>query len=240
MRRGSAATCSRSCARRTASWSAWTQPVPPRRTLRPSRRRRRVHDRATSRAPSPVGRSWQTALAPGLDRCLAPAIEAAERGVVAAAETARNWHLAQPRPSALGPPPSFGQRFYMRELATTLRAIAESGPRRASTAGRSPTRLSPLVARARGPLRLPSAVGRSDRPDLQGRHHVGASAADAGRRRARGARDHGRPPSRRSERKSRPCRSPSTMRSTTSGTAPTSRPPDSSAIESRRAQSAAR
>jgi gamma-glutamyltranspeptidase / glutathione hydrolase len=64
----------------------------------------------------------------GLDTCLAPAIDAAERGVVAAAETARNWRLAQPRPSALGRPPSFGQRFYMRELATTLRAIAESGP----------------------------------------------------------------------------------------------------------------
>jgi gamma-glutamyltranspeptidase / glutathione hydrolase len=64
----------------------------------------------------------------GLDRCLAPAIDAGERGVVAAAETAHNWRAAQPAPSALGPPPSFGQRFYMRELATTLRTIAESGP----------------------------------------------------------------------------------------------------------------
>ncbi len=64
----------------------------------------------------------------GLDRCLAPAIDAAEQGVVAGTASARIWRLAPDAPAAFGPPPSFGQRFYMRELAATLRAIADHGP----------------------------------------------------------------------------------------------------------------
>jgi gamma-glutamyltranspeptidase/glutathione hydrolase len=61
----------------------------------------------------------------GLDGCLAPAIDAAERGVIAGAATARSWRLTTNPPSA---PPAFGQRFELRELAATLRGIAEVGP----------------------------------------------------------------------------------------------------------------
>jgi gamma-glutamyltranspeptidase / glutathione hydrolase len=61
----------------------------------------------------------------GLDRVLAPAIDAAERGVVAGAATARIWGLTPHSPSRA---PEFGQRFFMRELASTLRAIADGGP----------------------------------------------------------------------------------------------------------------
>jgi gamma-glutamyltranspeptidase/glutathione hydrolase len=64
----------------------------------------------------------------GLDRCLAPAITAAERGVVAGAESARNWRSAPESPAALGPAPEFGQLFRLPELATTLRTIADNGP----------------------------------------------------------------------------------------------------------------
>jgi gamma-glutamyltranspeptidase/glutathione hydrolase len=64
----------------------------------------------------------------GLDRCLASAITAAEGGVVAGAESARNWRSAPEPPEALGPTPVFGQLFRLPELATTLRTIADDGP----------------------------------------------------------------------------------------------------------------
>ena len=64
----------------------------------------------------------------GVDRCLAPAIDAAERGVVAGSATARSWRLTPNPPSGLGPPPTFGQRFVLQDLAATLRAVADNGP----------------------------------------------------------------------------------------------------------------
>ena len=78
----------------------------------------------------------------GLDRCLAPAIDAAERGVVAAAETARNWRSRNrdPAHSGLRRPSVNGSTCvsWPRRSARLPRAA-----RRASTAGRWPTRLSP-------------------------------------------------------------------------------------------------
>lgn len=61
----------------------------------------------------------------GLDRALGPAIDAAERGAVAGAATARGWNLTPDPPST---PPAFGQRFVIAGLAATLRAIADNGP----------------------------------------------------------------------------------------------------------------
>jgi gamma-glutamyltranspeptidase/glutathione hydrolase len=64
----------------------------------------------------------------GLDRCLQPAIDLADRGVAAGADTAHVWQLSERAPRALGPAPNFGQRFRMPALAETLRAIADHGP----------------------------------------------------------------------------------------------------------------
>jgi gamma-glutamyltranspeptidase/glutathione hydrolase len=64
----------------------------------------------------------------GLDRCLAPAIDAARYGVAAAFECARNWELAEHRPVELGPPPRFGERYALPELGATLERIAADGP----------------------------------------------------------------------------------------------------------------
>lgn len=63
----------------------------------------------------------------GLDRCLAAAIDAAERGVAVGASTAASWQ-AEGGPDALGPPPSVGQLIKIPELAQSLRRIAEDGP----------------------------------------------------------------------------------------------------------------
>ena len=61
----------------------------------------------------------------GLDRCIAPAVDLASGGVAAGYHTAEVWRLAQHAP--LGPPPAFGQRFRLPELAATLAAIAAQG-----------------------------------------------------------------------------------------------------------------
>lgn len=64
----------------------------------------------------------------GLDHCIAPAIDAAKRGVVAGFECARTWALAPRAPREFGPPPGFGGRFRLPELGATLAAIAAGGP----------------------------------------------------------------------------------------------------------------
>lgn len=64
----------------------------------------------------------------GLERCLQPAIALAERGVAAAFNTARSWRASPRAPVAFGPPPAFGGRYALPELAATLRALAEHGP----------------------------------------------------------------------------------------------------------------
>ena len=63
----------------------------------------------------------------GLDACLADAIDAAGRGVAIGAVAADAWRRSG-GPAELGPPPAAGGRFASRELAETLRAIAEHGP----------------------------------------------------------------------------------------------------------------
>lgn len=64
----------------------------------------------------------------GLDRCIGPAVDAANRGVVAAFECARNWGLAPQAPEEFGPPPRFGQRYRLADLGATLEMIATNGP----------------------------------------------------------------------------------------------------------------
>jgi gamma-glutamyltranspeptidase/glutathione hydrolase len=72
----------------------------------------------------------------GLDTCLADAIDAAERGFAVAARTAAAWSASSTSagwaaavvPPELSPPPRRGDRVVQRELAATLRAIAEHGP----------------------------------------------------------------------------------------------------------------
>jgi gamma-glutamyltranspeptidase/glutathione hydrolase len=61
----------------------------------------------------------------GLDVALAPAIEAAERGVAATARIAEHWRRAARAPWKAPRP---GERYTLPGLAGTLRAIAESGP----------------------------------------------------------------------------------------------------------------
>jgi gamma-glutamyltranspeptidase / glutathione hydrolase len=61
----------------------------------------------------------------GLDRCLQPAIDLARTGVAAGYHTAEIWRLSGSAP--VGPPPRYGQRFCLPELAETLRAIATDG-----------------------------------------------------------------------------------------------------------------
>ena len=62
----------------------------------------------------------------GLDAALAPAAEAAERGVAATARVASHWGLAQQR--APSPAPQPGEVYRLPELGATLRRLAESGP----------------------------------------------------------------------------------------------------------------
>jgi gamma-glutamyltranspeptidase/glutathione hydrolase len=72
----------------------------------------------------------------GLEACLAPAIDAAERGFAVGAVTARSWASAA-EPSAMWPPtripaeymppPARAQRIRLPELAATLRAVADGG-----------------------------------------------------------------------------------------------------------------
>ena len=63
----------------------------------------------------------------GLDRCLADAIDAAERGVAVTPRTSAAWQRL-PAPPELGRPPRVGERFRIPGLAGTLRALAEAGP----------------------------------------------------------------------------------------------------------------
>ncbi|MGB9184898.1 MAG: gamma-glutamyltransferase [Solirubrobacteraceae bacterium] len=64
----------------------------------------------------------------GLERCLRPAIELAKHGVPAGFNCASAWTASPRAPEALGPPPGFGQRFRLPQLAQTLEAIAAEGP----------------------------------------------------------------------------------------------------------------
>lgn len=64
----------------------------------------------------------------GLGRCLQPAVEFARSGVVAGWNCARQWRASPRAPAAFGPPPAFGQRFRLPELAATLERIAIDGP----------------------------------------------------------------------------------------------------------------
>jgi len=62
----------------------------------------------------------------GLDAALAPAIDAAERGLAATARIAEHWRRSQARAPAPAPAP--GGRYRFPRLAQTLRAIAAGGP----------------------------------------------------------------------------------------------------------------
>ncbi len=64
----------------------------------------------------------------GLERCLGPAIELARTGVAAGWNCARAWRASLQAPKAFGPPPAFGARFKLPELAATLEGIARHGP----------------------------------------------------------------------------------------------------------------
>jgi gamma-glutamyltranspeptidase / glutathione hydrolase len=64
----------------------------------------------------------------GLDRCLAPAIDAARAGVTVGWNSSRVWRASPRVPRVLGPAPEFGARVRMRELAETLEHIAQDGP----------------------------------------------------------------------------------------------------------------
>jgi gamma-glutamyltranspeptidase / glutathione hydrolase len=64
----------------------------------------------------------------GLERCLRPAAELAENGVVAGFNASRTWRASPRAPAALGPPPGFGRRYRLPQLAATLRGIAGGGP----------------------------------------------------------------------------------------------------------------
>ena len=65
----------------------------------------------------------------GLDRCLAPAIDLADRGFALAQRTALAWVAGSPCPAEVGPlEPRVGDRIAFPALAASLRRIAEHGP----------------------------------------------------------------------------------------------------------------
>jgi gamma-glutamyltranspeptidase/glutathione hydrolase len=64
----------------------------------------------------------------GLDRCIAPAVDAALHGVVAGFESAYNWGRAERAPKEFGPPPRHGERYTLPGLGMTLKRIAADGP----------------------------------------------------------------------------------------------------------------
>jgi gamma-glutamyltranspeptidase / glutathione hydrolase len=64
----------------------------------------------------------------GLGRCLAPAIELAAAGVPAGFNCAHVWRTTALAPAAFGPPPAFGERYRLPELAATLQGVAARGP----------------------------------------------------------------------------------------------------------------
>ncbi len=104
----------------------------------------------------------------GLDRCLRPAIDLAAGGVVAGFNSALVWRTSPRAPVAFGPPPAFGGRYWLPELATTLAGIVGEGPRwfyagppaeaiadatwltREDLAEYAPRWVEPLVGRYRG------------------------------------------------------------------------------------------
>jgi gamma-glutamyltranspeptidase / glutathione hydrolase len=63
----------------------------------------------------------------GIDRCIAPAVDAANRGVVAGSDTAHHWWRSPNAPAAFGPPPPFGGRYSLPELGATLATVATNG-----------------------------------------------------------------------------------------------------------------
>jgi gamma-glutamyltranspeptidase/glutathione hydrolase len=63
-----------------------------------------------------------------LARCLEPAIALARAGVAVGWNCGRIWRASPRAPRAFGPPPEFGARVPLRELADTLEAIAHEGP----------------------------------------------------------------------------------------------------------------
>jgi gamma-glutamyltranspeptidase / glutathione hydrolase len=64
----------------------------------------------------------------GLGRCLTPAIELAADGFPAGFNCAQAWRASTRAPAAFGPPPEFGGRCRLPELAATLEGIATDGP----------------------------------------------------------------------------------------------------------------
>ncbi|MEO8688901.1 MAG: gamma-glutamyltransferase [Solirubrobacteraceae bacterium] len=64
----------------------------------------------------------------GLDECLSPAIDAAERGFALGHHAARLWQEAERVPDGFAASPAPGARVEIPELAATLRRIAEDGP----------------------------------------------------------------------------------------------------------------
>jgi gamma-glutamyltranspeptidase/glutathione hydrolase len=62
----------------------------------------------------------------GLDAALAPAIDAAERGVAATPRVAEHWRLSEERAPFAAPGP--GQVYRLPELGASLRRIASEGP----------------------------------------------------------------------------------------------------------------
>ncbi|HTX62949.1 MAG TPA: gamma-glutamyltransferase [Acidimicrobiales bacterium] len=63
----------------------------------------------------------------GLDVCIAPAVDLAERGVAAGYHCAYSWARAANAPTGLGRPPQAGQTFVIPDLSRTLRIVAEEG-----------------------------------------------------------------------------------------------------------------
>jgi gamma-glutamyltranspeptidase/glutathione hydrolase len=63
----------------------------------------------------------------GLERCLAPAIDLARRGVPAGFNCAEVWRMSPRAPVAFGPAPEFGGTYRLPELAETLFGIATHG-----------------------------------------------------------------------------------------------------------------
>lgn len=64
----------------------------------------------------------------GLDTCLGPAIDLAERGVAAGYHCSWAWRHSRQAPAEFGPAPATGEVFRLPELGRTLRLIAEHGP----------------------------------------------------------------------------------------------------------------
>jgi gamma-glutamyltranspeptidase/glutathione hydrolase len=64
----------------------------------------------------------------GLDTCLAPAIDLAERGVAAGYHCSWMWRHTAHAPAEFGPAPGVGEVYRLADLGRTLRLIAGNGP----------------------------------------------------------------------------------------------------------------